>query len=139
MRTTSAPVRNLSGLLRNTNATTLRNVLLQWSLHEVADALVHLPVTDQARVLQVLPVRAAAAVFEYLSTPAQQRLIPAMSKQDLAAVLNDMASDDRTLFLSELPNRAKDELLTLLEPEGTAGGREAVVLSAGIRRSADDA
>jgi magnesium transporter len=117
---TTLPAQSLVALLRNTNATTLRNVLLQWSLQDVADAIVLLPVTDQARVLQILPTRAAAAVFEYLSTPAQRTLIPAMSKDDLAALLNDMAPDDRTLFLSELPGYATEELLTLLSPEERA-------------------
>jgi magnesium transporter len=116
MSTTSA-AQSLVALLRNTNAATLRNVLLQWSLHDVADALVQLPVADQASVLRILPTRAAAAVFEYLSTPAQRALIPAMSQDDLAALLNDMAPDDRTLFLSELPTYATHELLTLLGPE----------------------
>ena len=117
---TTSPAQGLVALLRNTNAATLRNVLLQWSLQDVADAIVQLPVADQARVLQILPTRAAAAVFEYLSTPAQRTLIPAMSKDDLAALLNDMAPDDRTLFLSELPGYATAELLTLLSPEERA-------------------
>jgi magnesium transporter len=112
----SIPPHSLPGLLRNTNAATVRNELLQWELQDVADALVRLPLSDQARVLQILPVRAAAAVFEYLATPAQQALMPAMPRDDLAAILNDMASDDRTLFLSELPSHAKHELLTLLDP-----------------------
>ena len=52
MSTTSA-AQSLVALLRNTNAATLRNVLLQRSLQEVADALVQLPVADQASVLRV--------------------------------------------------------------------------------------
>lgn len=111
---------NLVALLRNTNATTLRNVLLQWSLQEVADALLQLSVADQAGVLRILPTRAAAAVFEYLSAPAQRALIAAMPRDDLALLLNDMAPDDRTLFLSELPTYATHELLTLLGPEERA-------------------
>jgi magnesium transporter len=108
------------GLLRNTNAVTLRNVLLQWSLQEVADALEHLPVADQVAVLQALPTRAASAVFEYLPTAAQRALILAMPPGDLAMLLNDMAPDDRTLFLSELPTYASRELLTLLSEEERA-------------------
>ena len=37
-----------------------------------------------------------------------------MSQDDLAALLNDMAPDDRTLFVSELPAYATRELVTLL-------------------------
>jgi magnesium transporter len=117
---TAAGAQSLVSLLRNTNTATLRNVLLQWSLQEVAEALVQLPVSDQAEVLRALPPRAASAVFEYLSTPAQRALIPAMSADDLAALVNDMAPDDRTLFLSELPGYATRELLTLLSEEERA-------------------
>ncbi len=119
MSTTSI-AQGLVVLLRNTNAATLRSSLLQWSLQDVGDALVQLPVADQARVLRILPTRAAVAVFEYLSTPKQRALIPAMSSDDLAVLLNDMAPDDRTLFLSELPTHATHELLTLLSDEERA-------------------
>jgi magnesium transporter len=117
---TTAGSQSLVSLLRNTSTATLRNVLLQWSLQDVADALVRLPVSDQAAVLRALPPRAASAVFEYLSTSAQRALIPAMSADDLAVLLNDMAPDDRTLFLSELPAYAAHELLTLLSDEERA-------------------
>ena len=90
-------------------------------------------------MLRALPTRAAAAVFEYLSTPAQRALIPAMARDDLAALLNDMAPDDRTLFLSELPSHATHELLTLLGDAERARGREAAVVSGRLGRPADDA
>ncbi len=110
----------LVALLRNTNPVTLRNVLLQWSLQDVAAALVQLPLADQIGVLQVLPLRAGAAVFEFLPASAKRALTSAMPKDAFAALLNDMAPDDRTLFLSELPAHASRELLTLLgEPERT--------------------
>jgi magnesium transporter len=117
---TTPDAHSLVALLRNASAATLRNVLLQWSLQDVANALVQLPVADQATVLRTLPTRAASAVFEYLSTSAQRVLVPAMAPDDLAALLNDMAPDDRTLFLSELPAHATHELLTLLSNEERA-------------------
>jgi magnesium transporter len=120
VRTTSGAAQSLTALLRNTSAATLRNVLLLWSLQDIADALVQLPVADQARVLQILPTRAAAAIFEYLTTAAQRALVPAMSPDDLSALLNDMAPDDRTLFLSALPTFAPHKLLTLLSAEERA-------------------
>jgi magnesium transporter len=43
-----------------------------------------------------------------------------MAPDDLAVLLNDMAPDDRTLFLSELPAHATHELLTLLSDEERA-------------------
>jgi magnesium transporter len=43
-----------------------------------------------------------------------------MAPDDLAVLLNDMAPDDRTLFLSELPAHATHELLSLLSDEERA-------------------
>jgi magnesium transporter len=108
------------GAATQQNAATLHNVLLQSSLQDVAGALAGMPVADQMSVLAVLPTRAASAVFEYLPTSAQRTLAAAMSRDDLAAILNDMAPDDRTLFLSELPSYATHALLTLLSADERA-------------------
>ena len=70
--TTTADAGRLQTLLRNTNATTVRNGLLQWSLRRAADALVGLPLADQAQIMALLPTRAAVAVFEYPPAPAQR-------------------------------------------------------------------
>src|SRR4029079_17851810 len=43
-------------------------------------------------------------------------LLKTLSKEDVAALLNDMAPDDRTEFLEELPASATRELLALLTP-----------------------
>jgi magnesium transporter len=113
-RATRSGAPRLASLLRNASAGTLRNELLRWSLRDVADALVQLPVTDQVVVVRVLPTGAAGAVLEYLPAPAQRALLLHLPKDDLAAILNDMAPDDRTLFLSVLSSHAPDELLTFL-------------------------
>ena len=44
-----------------------------------------------------------------------------MSKEDVAALLNNMAPDDRTMFLEELPATVTRELLALLTPAGARG------------------
>ena len=46
----------------------------------------------------------------------QGSLLKAMAQEDVATLLNDMAPDDRTLFLEELPAAATRELLALLTP-----------------------
>ncbi len=124
--TSTVDAHRLESLLRNTNATTIRNVLVQWPLRRVTEALAALPVTDQARVLMMLPTRAAVAVFEFLATPAQRRLAAAMAPDDLALLMNDMADDDRTLFLSELPALGVQPLLNVL-PADERGRAEALL------------
>ena len=43
-----------------------------------------------------------------------------MAQEDVAALLNDMAPDERTRFLEELPASATRQLLALLTPEERA-------------------
>ena len=50
----------------------------------------------------------------------QEALLKAMAQEDVAALLNDMAPDDRTMFLEELPATATRQLLALLTPKERA-------------------
>ena len=56
-----------------------------------------------------------------------------MAQEDVAALLNDMAPDDRTMFLEELPATATRQLLTLLTPAGTGRRDDAARLSRSAR------
>src|SRR5689334_5834444 len=47
----------------------------------------------------------------------QRDLVKAMGQEDVAALLNHMSPDDRTLLLSELPANVTKHLLALLTPE----------------------
>jgi magnesium transporter len=55
-------------------------------------------------------------VFEYLSRESQEALLKGMAEEEVAALLNNMAPDDRTMFLEELPAAATRQLLALLTP-----------------------
>src|SRR6185295_7957062 len=63
------------------------------------------------------PRRSAATVFEYMPAGCQRALVKAMGHEDVAALLNHMSPDDRTLLLSELPANVTKQLLALLTPE----------------------
>src|SRR5207247_3605734 len=62
----------------------------------------------------------AAATFEYLEQDAREALLKTLSKEDVASLLNNMAPDDRTMLLEELPATATRELLALLTPNERA-------------------
>src|SRR5258705_4421415 len=47
-------------------------------------------------------------------------MVKGMEQEDGAAIRNNMAPDDRTTFLEELPAAATQQLLTLLTPEERA-------------------
>jgi magnesium transporter len=74
---------------------------------------------------RALPRRLAADVFEYLHPAEQLALVKTMGREDVAALLNNMAPDDRTVLFEELPANVTKDLLSLLTPEEWA---EAVTL-----------
>jgi magnesium transporter len=91
-----------------------RDMLRQLSPMEIADLLSRLPVEDQVLAFRVLPRALAADVFEYMPFEQQEELLKALAREDVAAILNDMAPDDRTRLLDELPASVTKQLLALL-------------------------
>jgi magnesium transporter len=116
---------DLVPLIRSGNFAKLRDELLQLRPPELAAALADLRADDQVIAFRILPRRLAATVFEYMAPETQRALVKAMGKEDVAALLNQMSPDDRTLFLSELPGNVTKQLLLLLTPEERA---EAITL-----------
>jgi len=95
----------------------LRGIAEASGSQDIADALQQLPAEERVLVFRVLSRRKAATVFEYMPLGRQTDLVKAMAHEEVQALLNEMAPDDRTLFLSELPANATKQLLTLLTPE----------------------
>src|ERR1700693_3053462 len=79
----------------------LHEVLGRWEPSAVAAEIRDLPVEDQAVVFRVVPRQCAAGVFEFLDVAAQERLLKALAQEQVAAILNGMAADDRTALLEE--------------------------------------
>ncbi|MFL6545688.1 MAG: magnesium transporter, partial [Candidatus Udaeobacter sp.] len=52
-----------------------------------------------------------------LDIDAQQKLLRAMAHEQVVGILNEMAPDDRTALLEELPSAAARQLIQLLTPE----------------------
>ena len=103
----------------------LRDLADTAGAQDLADALQRLHLDEQVLTFKALARREAAEVFEYLPLECQEDLVKAMAREDVQSLLNQMAPDDRTLFLSELPANATKQLLALLTPEEHA---EAVTL-----------
>ncbi len=116
---------DLVPMIRSGNFTGLRGQLEKWRPQELAGAFCELRADDQVLAFRVLPRRTASAVFEYMPPMCQRSLVKAMGQEDVAALLDHMSPDDRTLFLSELPANATKQLLALLTEEER---REAVAL-----------
>lgn len=102
---------------------TLADCLNDWLPADLAGLVADLPPREQPLVWTFLRPALAATTFAYLDPPTQERLVESLSGADAAAVLNDMAADDRTAFLEALPEEVADRLLGLLDPDQRAIAR----------------
>ena len=87
------------------------------SAPDIAEILADLSAADKALLLRILPHHLAADVFEYLALETQEELVQALSQDELVNILNEMAADDRTALLEELPAPVVTRLLKLLAPK----------------------
>jgi magnesium transporter len=109
-------------------STTLEEAIHTHNFVAVRDAVDDLPASDVAALIEelssqdevllfrVLPRKLAAETFAYMPADKQENLLRAMSQAEVAAILNDMAPDDRTTLLEELPGAAMKQLIALLSP-----------------------
>jgi magnesium transporter len=112
-------------LIASTDFAVLRERLVGFRPVEIAEAMLDLERDEQVLAFRTLPRELAADVFEYLPPADQQALVKTMGQEDVAALLNNMAPDDRTVLFEELPANVTKHLLSLLTPEELA---EAVTL-----------
>src|SRR5882672_3406380 len=95
----------------------LREVFREWPPADVAEVILDMPEDEQVIIFRVLPAALAADVFEYIGIEEQQKLLRAMTHEQVVAILNEMSPDDRTALLEELPSAAARQLIRLLTPE----------------------
>src|SRR5213595_3075113 len=107
----------IRSMIEARNFSALREVFHEWSPADVAEVILDMPEDEQVIIFRVLPHALAADVFEYLDIDAQQKLLRAMAHEQVVGILNEMAPDDRTALLEELPSAAARQLIRFLTPE----------------------
>ena len=112
-------------LIKSTEFVRLRHRLAGLTPVEIASVMPGLNAEERVLAFRALPRDHAAAVFELLPAVDQGTLVKTMGQEDVAALLNAMAPDDRTVLFGELPANVTKHLLSLLTPEERA---EAVTL-----------
>ncbi len=106
----------IRGLIESRNFAALRETFKEWPLVDLADLITSLPDDEQVLVFRILPHDLAADTFAYLHFIAQQKLLKAMAREDVAKIVNEMPADDRTTLLEELPSEAMHQLMQILSP-----------------------
>ncbi len=93
---------------------TLKSVLAELDVHDVADLMGQLRGEDLGVVFRLLPRDRATQVFAQLELEQQERLTEILSSESLSRILNDMPPDDRTELLEDLPEDVAQRLLGTL-------------------------
>ena len=107
----------LDALIKGRDVNTLREVLSDLLPPDIAEVIQDVPEYDQAVLYRLLPTSMAAETFEFLDRETQKSLLKALGQQEVATVLNEMAPDDRTALLEDLPGPVVQQVITLLTPD----------------------
>ncbi len=106
-------------LIQQHNWKGVKQTLFDWPNPVFAYLIHHLSPPEDVVVFRLLPRQLATETFEYLPLEKQEALIEELSteKKQLVELLNDLAPDDRTAFLEELPSSVAQRLMNMLNPE----------------------
>jgi magnesium transporter len=107
----------LEALIEARDFSTLREVLDELLIPDVAELISDIDPQDRAVVFRLLPKSVASETFEFLDLDAQMDLLNALAKDEVSAILNDMSPDDRTALLEELPPAVARDLVARLSAE----------------------
>ncbi|ODT99938.1 MAG: magnesium transporter, partial [Planctomycetes bacterium SCN 63-9] len=99
---------------------TLAEVVNRWLPADLAELFASLKPAEYVRILRLIRPALAAETFEYLDLGRQLEILGESTDFELAYILNEMAPDDRTTLLAELPESQTRHLLKLLSPEQRA-------------------
>ncbi|MGC8750937.1 magnesium transporter [Hydrotalea sp.] len=94
----------LSYFLNNLHITDVVELINQYPEHE-------------AYIINLMSMHRAIHVFKILDLTQQKNIVKSLSVAKTAELLNELPPDDRTSFLSELPNATIRDLIKLLNPE----------------------
>ena len=104
-------------LIQARDYATLKEIFESWHPSEAAEVFEDLTERDRPIVFRLLTKEKAAEVFGYLDFQSQNALLHGLGQDEVATILNEMAPDDRTEFLQELPGPIVRQVVDLLSPK----------------------
>ncbi|MBW2456532.1 MAG: magnesium transporter [Deltaproteobacteria bacterium] len=119
MRVAVAIVPEVRELL-NQDSDQLGELLQEIHDEDIADLLKLLDDDEAIQVLEQLDVDSAADIFERLDEADQAAWVAEYGAERLAPILSEMAPDDLTDLVGELPDRVGDRLLDTVAPDMAA-------------------
>ncbi len=96
------------------NFATLKFVLAEMEIHDLADLLSGLADEEAAVCFRLLSRKTAAEIFGSLPPERREAMLSTLSSHRLGELINSMPPDERTELLEELPGEVAQRLLNLL-------------------------
>jgi magnesium transporter len=107
---------NIEQMIAQRRWSDLRVALEDWAPQELADLMMDVEKADRVLLFRALPRLLSAEVFSYLEFYEQDELLHEMTDGETRMLLANLAPDDRTELLGELPGQVTQRLLNLLSP-----------------------
>lgn len=104
--------------------TRLRRLVTRWPVADVAELLMELDKTGRMIFYRSLPRLLAAEVFAYMDSHEQEEFLRDLTDEQARNVVKNLAPDDRTALLSELPAEVTQKLLSLLDGDDLREARQ---------------
>ncbi|MHC4295554.1 MAG: magnesium transporter [Planctomycetota bacterium] len=108
---------DIHALIEGRDFRQLKAALCEMEVHDLTEMIESLDGEDLAFAFRLLPLELATEVFGDLPLEHQEELFATLSSEKFAAILNEMAPDERTDFLEELPGELAQRLLSALRGE----------------------
>jgi magnesium transporter len=102
-------------LLASGDLPTLREALNRWLPADLAELESALTAAERVHVLRLIQPKRAAETIAYLDLDTQQTVLTTLSEQESKFVLMEMAPDDRTALLAEMPPEQAEQFINLLD------------------------
>ena len=110
-------VSDIKALLEQQRWTEIRQALTGWPAPELTDLLLELEKIDRVLLFRMLPRPLSSQVFAHLDSEQQTALLKNLTDDETRYLLANLSPDDRTQLFEELPGRATQKLLNLLNAE----------------------
>lgn len=107
----------VKGLIEVGKAEKLRELIQSLSSSDIVELMESLPEDNVSYIFGFLNNKVAVKVFKVLEPHRQKSLLKSLTHEQQARLLNEIAPDDRTAFLEDLPSKSVNELIKLLSKE----------------------
>ncbi|MCH8569380.1 MAG: magnesium transporter [Balneolales bacterium] len=114
----------INELIEAENWGALKVAIEDWPTPEIASLLRELEIDQRVIFFRLLPKLKMADVFSYMESDAQNSLLINLTDEENRHLLTNMAPDDRTMLLGEMPGQITQKLLNLLNPQDLREARK---------------